>query len=149
MDCAYRGFFVTMTMKLYFPEFSYKKSGRKTETESMRKWTITFLAGALSLALPLWAASADEVRDPEPGEAEFGGERYENPKYRDMLGFYDNGPGHGTQAPDFELTPLKFYEFGIEVQDITVDNASELYKPVRLSDFQGYKPVVLIFGSYT
>ncbi len=138
-----------MTLKVYRPEFSYKRTVRKAETVTMRKWTNSCLAGALALSLPLWAASADEARETEPGEAAFGGERYENPKYMDMLGFYDNGPGHGTQAPDFELTPLKFYEFGIDAQDITVDNASELYKPVRLSDFQGHKPVVLIFGSYT
>ena len=52
-------------------------------------------------------------------------------------------------APDFELMPLKFYEFGLSNEDITVENASELYKPVKLSDFKGKKPVVLIFGSYT
>lgn len=60
-----------------------------------------------------------------------------------------NGPKVGTDAPDFELTPLKFYEFKIDEQDITLENAGELYRPVRLSDFEGHKPVVLIFGSYT
>ena len=52
-------------------------------------------------------------------------------------------------APDFELMPLKFYEFGIEEEEITLENAQQLYQPVRLSDFRDKKPVVLIFGSYT
>lgn len=42
-----------------------------------------------------------------------------------------NGPAVGTMAPDFEL----------EVPDGDVS--------VRLSSFQGNKPVALIFGSYT
>ena len=75
--------------------------------------------------------------------------RFEHPDFRDMIGFYDNGPHHGTIAPDFELQPLEFYEFGIELEDITEENAADFYKPVRLSDFRGHKPVVLIFGSYT
>ena len=74
---------------------------------------------------------------------------FEHPDFRDMIGFYDNGPHHGTIAPDFELQPLEFYEFGIEREEITEENAADLYKPVRLSDFRGHKPVVLIFGSYT
>ena len=61
----------------------------------------------------------------------------------------DNGPVEGTEAPDFELMPLKFYDFKIDSMDITEENAGELYRPVRLSEFRGNKPVVLIFGSYT
>ena len=75
--------------------------------------------------------------------------RFEHPDFKDMIGFYDNGPHHGTVAPDFELQSLGLYEFGIEREGITEGNASDLYKPVRLSDFRGHKPVVLIFGSYT
>ncbi len=45
---------------------------------------------------------------------------------------YDAGaPKVGDQAPDFEL-------FDIQGQN-----------PIRLSSFQGQKPVVLIFGSFT
>ncbi len=45
---------------------------------------------------------------------------------------YDTlAPKAGDVAPDFEL------------RDVNGEN------PVRLSDFQGQKPVVLIFGSYT
>ena len=40
-------------------------------------------------------------------------------------------PKVGDKAPDFEL------------RDIQVEN------PIRLSDFQGQMPVVLIFGSFT
>ncbi len=40
-------------------------------------------------------------------------------------------PNVGDVAPDFEL------------RDVNREN------PVRLSDFQGQKPVALIFGSYT
>ena len=40
-------------------------------------------------------------------------------------------PKAGDIAPDFEL------------RDVNGEN------PVRLSDFQGQKPVALIFGSYT
>ena len=69
--------------------------------------------------------------------------------YKDILGRPGNGPKVGEMAPDFNLMPLKFYEFGIDEQLITRENAGDLYKPVRLSDFRGHKPVVLIFGSYT
>lgn len=45
---------------------------------------------------------------------------------------YDTlAPKVGDKAPDFEL------------RDIQGEN------PIRLSDFQGKKPVVLIFGSFT
>lgn len=40
-------------------------------------------------------------------------------------------PREGDMAPDFVLS------------DVDGDN------PVRLSDFRGWKPVALIFGSYT
>lgn len=64
-------------------------------------------------------------------------------------GSENDGPAEGTVAPDFSLTPLKFYEFKIDEKEITEDNAGDLYKPVSLSDFKDKKPVVLIFGSYT
>lgn len=55
----------------------------------------------------------------------------------------------GVMAPDFNLMPLKVYDFGIKVQEGTGENASDFTEPVRLSDFRGHKPVVLIFGSYS
>ena len=54
----------------------------------------------------------------------------------------------GEEAPDFSLMPLKFYDFQID-RGITADNAGTLFEPVRLSEFEGNLPVVLIFGSYT
>ncbi len=42
-----------------------------------------------------------------------------------------NAPKAGDPAPDFELS------------DLNGEN------PVRLSDFQGQKPVALVFGSFT
>ena len=75
--------------------------------------------------------------------------RMSDPAYDNIVGRGGNGPQVGEMAPDFELMPLKFYEFGLSNEDITIDNAAELYKPVKLSDFKGTKPVVLIFGSYT
>lgn len=62
---------------------------------------------------------------------------------------FDDAPKPGTVAPDFTLTPLKFYPFKTEKTDITIDNAGVLYEPVTLSSFKGEKPVALIFGSYT
>jgi len=55
----------------------------------------------------------------------------------------------GGAAPDFELMPLRFYDFGLEEREITRENAWELYEPVRLSDFKGKRPVALVFGSYS
>ncbi len=66
-----------------------------------------------------------------------------------IMGRMGGAPEEGEVAPDFELIPLKFYEFGIDKTEITEENAGMLYQPVKLSSFRGKKPVVLIFGSYT
>jgi len=66
-----------------------------------------------------------------------------------ITGAANNGPAPGAVAPDFELTPLKIYEFKTEKVEITRENAEQLYAPVRLSAFRGEAPVALIFGSYT
>ena len=67
-------------------------------------------------------------------------------------GLYDpdneNSLPVGEMAPDFELMPLRFYDFAID-QGITKENARTLFEPVVLSSFRGNLPVVLIFGSYT
>ncbi len=75
--------------------------------------------------------------------------RTTNPDYTSINGKANNGPAAGTEAPDFSLTPIKFYDFKTEEQDITLENADVLYENVRLSDFRDKKPVALIFGSYT
>ncbi len=67
-------------------------------------------------------------------------------------GLYDPENENSMQlcetAPDFELMPLRFYDFAID-QVITKDNAQSLFEPVALSSFRDSLPVVLIFGSYT
>lgn len=106
----------------------------------------TLLIAVLLLSL----APALSVADEKPKSMmESARERMSDPDYHDIHGRPGNGPQVGEMAPDFDLVPLKFYEFGIDTDDITIDNAGDLYKPVRLSDFRGHKPVVLIFGSYT
>ena len=61
----------------------------------------------------------------------------------------DGVPQPGELAPDFELAPLRFYDFQVDATPITRENADTLYEPVRLSAFRDKLPVVLIFGSYT
>lgn len=75
--------------------------------------------------------------------------RMSDPKYDHIHGHPGNGPAPGTQAPDFSLTPLKFYELQTQTEDITVENADQLYAKVTLSQFRNKVPVALIFGSYT
>lgn len=124
---------------------------------------LSLLILAIALALPAMPAVGDDSDDRiqvaqrpggRPGGAgggmrESAQKRMSDENYADMLGRPGNGPAYGTVAPDFELMPLKFYEFGIDETEITQETAHLLYEPVRLSDFRGVKPVVLIFGSYT
>ena len=70
-------------------------------------------------------------------------------KEEGIQGARNNGPEEGSDAPDFSLTPLKFYKFKTANSDITQENADLLSEPVSLSDFKDDKPVALIFGSYT
>lgn len=58
-------------------------------------------------------------------------------------------PARGDVAPDFELTPLRFYDFEIDQREITRENAAALYDGVRLSDFRGKKAVALFFAGDT
>ena len=88
-----------------------------------------------------------------------GMERVERDMYRKRLSLVnelgisgignDDAPKPGDDAPDFELMPLRFYDFQIDKTPITKENAGGLYAPVKLSSFRGKLPVVLIFGSYT
>lgn len=111
----------------------------------MRKTVAVLGLAAFITTFTLFEAAAQQKKSrPNPVR-----ERLTSAKYDDIHGRQGNGPAFGTMAPDFELMPLKFYELGLDDADITKENAGQLYKPVRLSDFQGVKPVVLIFGSYT
>ena len=113
---------------------------------------VTVLAAtvAVCLAVPSWAADDGPTQSGKRKTmADYSRDRLESGKYDEVHSRAGNGPAEGTMAPDFSLTPLKFYEFGIDEEAITAENAGDLYKPVRLSSFRGEKPVVLIFGSYT
>jgi hypothetical protein len=65
--------------------------------------------------------------------------RMSSAKYEEILGRRGNGPAPGTVAPDFALETIKDYEI----------KAGAKGEDIRLSDFKGDRPVVLIFGSYT
>ena len=101
------------------------------------------------------AAKPTGEASPRPIRGGSGPNDYHNPEYKkvasQILGMRNRGeePRPGDVAPDFALTPLKFYKFKTEETEITQENADVLYEPVRLSSFRGKKPVVLIFGSYT
>ena len=120
-----------------------------------RKMLILIVAALLAVPVGVSAWGDDgggAIQLAQAGRRPFGEaarERRESGKYTDILGRSGNGPQYGEEAPDFSLMPLKFYEFGIDETEITKENAGLLYEPVRLSDFRGKKPVVLIFGSYT
>lgn len=49
-------------------------------------------------------------------------------------------------APALELTPLRFYDFRIDEQEITRRNASLLYAPVQVHAFRGIRPVAILFA---
>jgi len=102
----------------------------------------TFLFTALACAVSLPGVAQERGADDDHGKLSFREEamkRMSSAKYDEILGRRDNGPAPGTVAPDFELEPVKDYDFAVESGD----------GALRLSDFQGHKPVVLIFGSYT
>lgn len=65
----------------------------------------------------------------------------------DAAGVEPTGPAVGALAPDFALTPLRFYDFRLDAREITRTNAWELYEPVRLGAFRNKWPVALVFGS--
>lgn len=118
---------------------------------------VSVLALAAVLGWPVLSAIAEDAGDriqlaQRRGWGGFGqraARREPGSPYEDIIGRAGNGPKYGEEAPDFALMPLKFYEFGIDDREITEETAGLLYEPVRLSDFRGKKPVVLIFGSYT
>ena len=116
---------------------------------------LSLLVAVAALLWPMLPAVAEDSGDrfqiaqARGGFREQAQNRMTGEKYTDIIGRSGNGPKYGEEAPDFALMPLKFYEFGIDDTEITKETAGLLYEPVRLSDFRGKKPVVLIFGSYT
>lgn len=113
----------------------------------------TAVLGAILLSVSVFVAPASAAQEGARrgggARGDGGGREYTMKQVKEISGRADNGPKAGVQAPDFSLTPLKFYEFGIDDTEITEENAGALYDSVTLRDFRGKKPVVLIFGSYT
>ncbi len=93
-------------------------------------------------------AAADAMIAADPGNPM---EAQEAMQAQQDAGLYDpsnsNGPQVGTIAPDFELTPLKHYDYEIDIAES--ESGANGPAPVRLSAFRNNLPVVLIFGSYT
>ena len=107
--------------------------------------TLLTLIIASTLALPAIAQQKSDPADSHDKKPltmrEEMMKRTSSAKYADIHGFRGNGPAQGILAPDFIFEPLKQYDFQLPSQK-SLDS-------VRLSDFKGHKPVVLIFGSYT
>lgn len=106
------------------------------------------LGGAILIILLAGCAGqrvdAPGVREDEPG-TRIGGffrELVEYLKRSDQVAV-------GDVAPDFELVPLRFYDFGLDETEESGKDHVDRYRRVRLSAFRGVKPVALIFGSYT
>lgn len=55
----------------------------------------------------------------------------------------------GDLAPNFELVPLRFYDFDLGEPDAARNARAEGYAGVELAGFRGKRPVALVFGSYT
>ena len=108
--------------------------------------TLLSLLTAITLALPATAQLKETATEPHAKKPltmrEEMMRRTSSAKYSDILGRHGNGPAQGAFAPDFIFEPLEDYDFG------TLSSKSA-ETPIRLSDFKGHKPVVLIFGSYT
>jgi hypothetical protein len=96
------------------------------------------LIGCLTLGLACWAA--------EVSTAQQGPRKPRDPAAQAKMAESGHlmGPGvaEGKEAPDFELKLLKAYDLGIEIEGKPPET-------IKLSQFKGDKPVVLIFGSYT
>ena len=107
--------------------------------------TLLTLIIAATLATPAIAQLKSDTADADPKKPltmrEEMMKRTSSAKYADIHGARGNGPAQGTIAPDFIFEPLKEYDFALPAQKSP--------DTVRLSDFKGHKPVVLIFGSYT
>jgi len=110
------------------------------------------LLAAATLSIPALSVHADEPASQpaknRPGRGEIR-RHMDEMKAKGILGHGAEAPKAGETAPDFTLTPIKFYDFDTDETEITRENADVLYQDVTLSRFRGEKPVVLIFGSYT
>ncbi len=68
--------------------------------------------------------------------------------FREMVDYWKRSDlvDEGDLAPDFELLPLRVYDLDLATHYREVPRKNGA---IRLSDFRGFKPVALVFGSYT
>ncbi len=112
----------------------------------MRNLILTGMASLIVLGAGSPGYGADAPGDLEDGPgSRIGG------FFRELVGYLKRSDhvGVGDVAPDFELMPLRFYDFDLGQPDEQRNARADVYQGVRLSTFKDVKPVALIFGSYT
>ena len=108
----------------------------------MRRWILVALVGLCLVG----TARADA-----PGAAGAGPGTRIGGFFRELLGYLKRSDrvSVGDMAPDFELLPLRFYDFARDELDVERNARADDYHGVTLSSFRDVKPVALVFGSYT
>jgi hypothetical protein len=109
-----------------------------------------FIFSGLAALVVLGAGHAECRADAPDGAADGPGTRIGG-FFRELVGYLKRSDpvGVGDVAPDFELMPLRFYDFDLGEPDERRNARADAYRGVRLSAFKDVKPVALIFGSYT
>ena len=112
----------------------------------MRKVVLAVLATLAVFSTGASQSQADASVGPEEGPGTvIGG------FFRELVGYLKRSDqvDQGDVAPDFELVPLRFYDFDLGEPDASRNAHADVYQGVRLSAFRHIRPVALIFGSYT
>ncbi len=109
-----------------------------------RTLTIILLIGTTTLALAatsFGAAGTEEAAGNGPGWRITG-------FFHELVGYLKRSDqvDEGDMAPDFALTPLRSYD--LDLGEAKGPSAADEAN-IRLSAFRGFKPVALVFGSYT
>jgi len=109
-----------------------------------------FILSGLAALVLLGAGHAECRADTPDGAADGPGTRIGG-FFRELVGYLKRSDqvGVGDVAPDFELVPLRFYDFDLGEPDEQRNAGADAYRGVRLSTFKDVTPVALIFGSYT
>jgi hypothetical protein len=109
-----------------------------------------FILSGLAALLVLGTGPAECRADTQDGAGDGPGTRIGG-FFRELVGYLQRSDrvGVGDVAPDFELVPLRFYDFDLGEPDERRNARADAYRGVRLSAFKDVKPVALIFGSYT
>ncbi len=112
----------------------------------MRDFILSGLA-----ALVVLGAGLSECRAEPPGGPGDGPGTRIGGFFRELVGYLKRSDRVrvGDVAPDFELVPLRFYDFDLGEPDEQRNASADAYRGVRLRNFKDVKPVALIFGSYT